>query len=375
MIFDEMTTMRKLMLLHGVFDSKSIGETATGNPLTFVTDLARPLKSLLIPFSPRQEGTGAPSPENIRSILPWNGLMVFGGGKNLLPNTASSKTANGVTFTVNSDGTISVSGTATGYADLTIGKSEVPNKGKIVLSGLEEAVKIRWSQIRILDANDNVLGDFYGQATTRPYVINMDDYPTAKYVQIGIKREDNNVAVSGTVKPMLEVGETATAYEPYHPITETDIPFASPVYGGTLDVVSGVLTVTHEGLVSTWGQAKVDRKQSGYQQGRMFFTHDVPVSGQSGASATNQKCNIAKYQWDDFNGTPHFYTGTLEGRNCAVILIPEDTPDETEIVVSAKLRTTYEVQLTKAQLTALLGNNTIWSDADGSMTAVYLKKG
>ena len=32
------------------------------------------------------------------------------------------------------------------------------------------------------------------------------------------------------------------------------------------------------------------------------------------------------------------------------------------------------VQLTPAQITALVGKNTIWSDADGTMTAVYLKK-
>ena len=34
-----------------------------------------------------------------------------------------------------------------------------------------------------------------------------------------------------------------------------------------------------------------------------------------------------------------------------------------------------EITLTPQQITALIGNNTIWSDADGSMTATYLKKG
>ena len=37
-----------------------VERTATGNPLTFQTDLSKPLKSLLIPFTPVQSGTGDP---------------------------------------------------------------------------------------------------------------------------------------------------------------------------------------------------------------------------------------------------------------------------------------------------------------------------
>ena len=48
---------------------------------------------------------------------------------------------------------------------------------------------------------------------------------------------------------------------------------------------------------------------------------------------------------------------------------------ENPLTIAYQLATPVEIQLTPTQLTALLGNNTIWSDADGSMTAVYLKKG
>lgn len=41
-------------------------------------------------------------------------------GKNLLQNTATSQTVNGITFTVNEDGTIKANGTATGLAELVI---------------------------------------------------------------------------------------------------------------------------------------------------------------------------------------------------------------------------------------------------------------
>lgn len=343
---DPLFTDEELFLMCAASGGKTVQATALGNPLTFITDKATPLKSLLIPFTPVQSGTGDPSPENIRPILPWNGLTVFGGGKNLLPNVATWLSAYPTRITL---------GSSTDRGTNRFGK------GTYKLSfEYDGSVYV---YIKVNNSPNNI-----DITSTKSFTLTEESDVAIWLYKDGINKDKLSWF-------QLEVGQTATAYEPYKPITETDIIFQSPVYGGTLDVVSGVLTVTHEGLVSTWGQTKVDRKQSGYQQGRIFFTHDVPVSGQSGASATNQKCNIAKYQWDDFNGTPHFYTGTLEGRNCAVILIPEDTPDETEIVVSAKLRTTYEVQLTPTQIAALVGDNTIWSDADGSMTAVYLKKG
>lgn len=47
-----------------------------------------------------------------------NDMVNVLGAKNLIPNNATSQTINGVTFTVNSDGTVTVSGTATGDATL-----------------------------------------------------------------------------------------------------------------------------------------------------------------------------------------------------------------------------------------------------------------
>lgn len=79
---DEMPfSFDELLLFGAASGGKAIEATATGNPLTFLTDLAKPLKSLLIPFTPIQQGTGDPSPTNVRNILPWDGLTVKHGGK------------------------------------------------------------------------------------------------------------------------------------------------------------------------------------------------------------------------------------------------------------------------------------------------------
>lgn len=56
--------------------------------------------------------------------------------KNLLKNTAVTKTVNGITFTVNDDGTVSVSGTATESAILTVGSDFKFEQGKsYIISG------------------------------------------------------------------------------------------------------------------------------------------------------------------------------------------------------------------------------------------------
>lgn len=56
-------------------------------------------------------------------------------GKNLLKNTASGKTSNGVTFTIKNDKSIGVSGTSTAAAELTIGQVTLP-AGTYKFSGL-----------------------------------------------------------------------------------------------------------------------------------------------------------------------------------------------------------------------------------------------
>ena len=62
-------------------------------------------------------------------------VLTNSGQKNLLKNTAVSKTQNGVTFTVNADGTVSVSGTATAGVTLPIGQVEVEKGRTYALSG------------------------------------------------------------------------------------------------------------------------------------------------------------------------------------------------------------------------------------------------
>ena len=71
---------------------------------------------------------------------PWAG----GAGKNKLPITATSQTVQGVTFTVNSNGTISLSGTATGRADFVLSTFNAYG-GNYTISGAPQNGSAKWN--------------------------------------------------------------------------------------------------------------------------------------------------------------------------------------------------------------------------------------
>lgn len=62
----------------GNVTAKTSGEIAS-----FMTPAKTNIKSLKVHFSPKQLGTGDPSPENVREIEGWDGVEVNGSGKNI----------------------------------------------------------------------------------------------------------------------------------------------------------------------------------------------------------------------------------------------------------------------------------------------------
>lgn len=362
---------KKLMVLGAMAGGKLVEDTATDNPLTFVTDLAKPLKSLLIPFTPVQSGSGDPSPSNIRSILPWNGLTVWNGGKNLLNPVAE----NSIPFQ-NSN-----------YNKYTLTDGVVVTSGN-TLFGFKAKVKPNTVYRFTFDTSEAITMEIFAY-TAEPTVIKNDDkqiininsstwefttFSDTEWISCCIYTSKANV----TVKDFrLTAGSAQEAYEPYHPITETDIVFPSAVYGGTLDVVSGVLTV--EWAFMTKNTANMDG----------FSGEDYPAWRNSGIKniigenynnyIPGAYCNVAPVT----SASVRAVGGNTNNGGDTLFLLKEyfgKTQDEwkalaLDIQFAIPLATPQEIQLTPQQITALVGDNTIWSDADGSMTAVYLKKG
>lgn len=219
-------------------------KTVSGN-IVHIQDKGAPTAlSVIVNITPKQSGSGTPSPSNVRPISGWESVSVNVMGKNLFDTTITTPriAANGITFTLNDDGTVTANGTATGtaqlywidipsatYADIWSGK---------VLNGCPS---ISGCSLRIEKETSpwtNYATDTGNGATIGAIPSNIGDL--AIYCRVAQGTTLNNAVF----KPMIRVSGASAEYEPYNTnshITTTSL--GRTVYGGTLDVVSGVLTV------------------------------------------------------------------------------------------------------------------------------------
>ena len=351
------STMRKLMMLGAMAGGKLVEDTATGNPLTFITDKAKPLKSLLIPFSPRQEGSGDPSPQNVRSILPWDGLKVWQAGKNLANMQYGNKVPS-----VSTGQMVDSNGWSTPFIPIDTSTSYYLSRNSITGNIYVLFYDSDYNFIRSVSTAENAK------------VNNLNGFSSCSYIKLR-----NDSASTATMNIQLEEGQTATAYEAPN-ITETDISFPSPVYGGTLDVVSGVLTVDKAYAllndVDKWTQLTAGQTVDfSYEQDFERKLYDGSLTGLTCSAfiaVANQ--NVAYCRW---RGATSLKFGIKNGNSMATPLTLEDVK---QMATDGEIAICYDiepqtVQLTAEQITAIKGQNTLWSDANGSMTAVFLKKG
>lgn len=153
---------------------------------------------------------GVPTPEAPVDMVSVENPVVSIRGKNLIPfpYTDSTVTKNGITFTVNDDGSIRVSGTATNVSVFTVFQGSLPLNGVFTLSGVTNNVSpsTHYMQPYV----DGVFKDaqINGGQT---YEIN----GTLTQISLYVK---NGETVNCTIHPQLEIGDHATEYEPSKPI-------------------------------------------------------------------------------------------------------------------------------------------------------------
>lgn len=127
--------------------------------------------------------------------------------KNLLKNTAVTKTVNGVTFTVNSDGSITAKQTTTapGNATIDVATNITLNPGTYILTGDDEIKKSGYGEIRFY-----VGSTVYSTNTAHTF-----DTEVTITVKIFIW-QGVNINGSKTIYPMLRYADiTDDTYEPY----------------------------------------------------------------------------------------------------------------------------------------------------------------
>lgn len=182
--------------------------------------------------------------DNLQGDVPFSEITVSGddiigqeltvnvSGKNLIsyPYYETTKTINGITFSDNGDGTITVNGTATAKSNFWLYPI---NKD---FMGLCDGIKYT------LSGNSCVTGDIQlslGQYSGTKWVSAVNDIGNGKTFNISHNSNYDNLSLSiyvaaGAVleniiiHPQIELGNTATDYEPYHGSTTTITPDSNP---------------------------------------------------------------------------------------------------------------------------------------------------
>ena len=342
-----------------------IEKTVTGNPIHILDALAKPAQALSVKLEPIQDLHGYDSP--------WPA----GGGKNIADIQGFNVPASVQEQVSISSALTLPAGTYT--LSFTLDKTVTATRNRPLYSVGS--------------------ADTYSNADIKTAGRGSWTFTLAEETTLTFKWWAHTVSEACVISEVqLELGSTATSFAPYSNIcpisghTDADvivsptlnpsdgttypIPLGQTVYGGTLDVLTGVLTVdrvNYNASDLTWSirsgvgrflsstlvsTIKKPAQDSEYLNGFICSSYkadsysDTDVNGNIGVSDAGRIC-ICNTAFDqDLSG----FTASLTG---VTIIVPLATPQT--------------IQLTPTQVELLIGENNIWSD--GEMTLVYLADG
>ena len=312
---------------------------ATGNPVTVYPVEGYPL-GVKVSWKPTQEGEGDPSPDNIRPISGRDAVSVTRCGKNLINvNPTIYFDAPGRTYNLNTHNIVS------GVYTLSC---DTDNK------------------------NATVYIQFVGVGGKMLTFSTLHDLPctvTLNETCVNVKAVFSSSNVSGTTCTIsniqLEMGETATPYEPYTGST-TDIPLPETVYGGTLDVETGVVTVDKVMIALTGSEYWRFRDSSNYPNtflnvfGKRIITGTCTHYKSIDATELNRGDDgIYLTRTKDIIITDHRFD-TVEAFKA---YLAEQYAAGTPVKICYETNTPYTIQLTGRKIAALSGVNTLYTDA------------
>lgn len=368
-------------------------KTVTGNPISISDALAKPAEALSIEILPYQSGSGDPSPDNVRPITGWTEANVWRTGKNLylIDATHTGKPSGyvgnweSVTIVGNGNGfTARKKAADGGFGGIwAFGKAGTYTISYDVdlTNATGSAGNIKWAQVGA--STNTTLRDITSNTEThREFTVTAPSDGILMFRPCASNWETNATHEITFTNVQLELGSHATAYEPYNGNTYTIdwTDEAGTVYGGSLNVTTGVLTVdraivdlgTLNWAYFTNNKRFVVTLANGKPTGTGFGGYGIcssyPVS-QGGYGALE-------------DNTLSVGSNFISGSTCSIVVHDETYTDASTFKTAMsgvqlvyELATPQTIQLTATQVEMLLGNNVLWNDVDGDMTLEYLADG
>lgn len=385
--------LKTLMLLKAAGEGAAVEKTVSGNPAVFTAGLSKMLRSLVVPLTYSQPGSGDPSLANVRPVYGVEEFFVVQSGKNMAYLRGYSAANRGYDL----DGVLSNSyGTTISTTDpvrsLVITQSDstadydkhnyrngyLSIRTDNMVPGMRYDISFRVTDIvsNPLNASLSDLQLLAGSGTGSMASEIVGDtviWRNFAYREAATYRqawELRNCGMSFTLSDFLitPAGMTDGEFEPYTG-GRLDVVFPAevgPVFGGELDVVSGVLKLIYAECKTTWGAGTNSKVFTAHERRRIT----LPFTCIGAASAVSGACNVASWDWDYEKDSPHFYNHN----GYSYVFLPVGTEDNTEIQIVGKLAEPVTVQLTPEQTAVIKGINTFWTDTPGDLSVVYLDK-
>ena len=311
---------------------------------------------------------------NICPISGWTGANVTRTGKNLI-DIPASVTKDGITFTKDSDGYVTASPNSGdprswGKNNAQFLVNLAPGNYKFVIK-LKTPSASQYSGWEIYSPTGVKIAGSSGGKFRADEVAAFTASESGNYYIMA------KLHTSASRLMVVKDGADTSNYEPYSGDTYS-ITFpaaAGTVYGGTLDVTTGELTVN-------WAMVDLGAKNwyPSTAAGRTRFRTSITDIERISSPNVRASLLCSNYPTKTANQTYQGITGVSLQQNSADIYIYDQ---QTESMTTAefksamsgvqlvyKLATPQTYQLTPTEVTTLLGDNTIWADT-GDVSVTY----
>ena len=273
-----------------VLVSEDIGNSITlnGNPLQFNTDSEQVSTNTVITLEPIQNGSGDPSPSNVRSISGYNEINVLVPRKNLFNINRTASTPNQTSHTNTNSRVMNINNYYPGMSgdnyyqptlvtNISISNNSISFKSQsgygigfpvvidpnsiyyisytITTSGIGAFL------IGFYDKDWNYLSYYRLSSSGITFTIPSN----AHYAMLTPSQNSTSSETITISNIQLELSSSATSYEPYNPMTDILITPPQTVYGGSLDIETGKLIITHKRRIFTGTDVTWNKNQSRFQ--------------------------------------------------------------------------------------------------------------
>lgn len=356
-------TVSEAMLNDALKDkAPAVTETTESSAIATFSDGADDLvmHNVVVEINPVQSGSGDPSPSNIRPISGWTGCNVTRTGINVWDEEWENGYYSRAT------------GEKAGNSDTKYFRSKnyipcAPNTSYYLKAPSVHASNNTYFAVLFYDADKSYISAINSGIGNTVRTTPQNAHFMTLYIEVGTSGAtyQNDISVN---YPSTDTDyHSGTANETISVSWQTEV---GTVYGGTIDVATGLLTVDRAFALlndaSQWREVSGNPK---YRYSTEFADRKKYNNSYDGLSA----CSYIQINASEYTNTGRWVSSSsnnfgIESSSLTLAQIQQDATDG-KIAIVYELATPQTYQLTPQEVKTLLGTNNVWADTgDTSVT-------